>query len=199
MLRTSWESLGGFGLRPRRARKIRGVLGKHRGARAPGSGYSARMTTILAPIDFSPVSARVVAHAGVLAKALQARVVLLAVMIQPIFLKEYAPPPESLARVTAGNEQAAQRQLAAFTRQLARKKIPARSLLLQGSPRRLILDQARTLRAAYVVMGSHGHTAFFELIGGSTTQGVLKRAPCPVLVVPSQAPARASRRTTTRS
>jgi nucleotide-binding universal stress UspA family protein len=35
-------------------------------------------------------------------------------------------------------------------------------------------------------MGSHGHTAFYDLLVGSTTQGVLKKAPCPVLIVPAE-------------
>jgi hypothetical protein len=34
------------------------------------------------------------------------------------------------------------------------------------------------------VMGSHGHTALFELVLGSTTQAVLKGARQPVVVIP---------------
>jgi nucleotide-binding universal stress UspA family protein len=39
-------------------------------------------------------------------------------------------------------------------------------------------------------MGSHGHTALYDLIAGSTTTRVLKGAPCPVVVVPAQKIAR---------
>jgi nucleotide-binding universal stress UspA family protein len=35
------------------------------------------------------------------------------------------------------------------------------------------------------VMGSHGHTALYDLLVGSTTHGVLMRAQCPVVIVPS--------------
>jgi nucleotide-binding universal stress UspA family protein len=34
-------------------------------------------------------------------------------------------------------------------------------------------------------MGSHGHGALYHLFVGSVTTAVLKEAPCPVLVVPS--------------
>ena len=55
---------------------------------------------------------------------------------------------------------------------------------LTGAPVPLILEQAKALAADYIVMGSHGHTAFYDLLVGTTTHGVLKKAPCPVLVVP---------------
>jgi nucleotide-binding universal stress UspA family protein len=35
-------------------------------------------------------------------------------------------------------------------------------------------------------MGSHGHTAFYDLLVGSTTHGVLMRANCPVVIVPPE-------------
>uniref|UniRef100_UPI0040495246 universal stress protein n=1 Tax=Cephaloticoccus sp. TaxID=1985742 RepID=UPI0040495246 len=47
-----------------------------------------------------------------------------------------------------------------------------------------IIEQARKSRAAYIVIGSHGHSALYDLLAGSTATGVIKRAPCPVLVVP---------------
>ena len=36
-----------------------------------------------------------------------------------------------------------------------------------------------------LMMGSHGHSALYDLLVGSTTQGVLMRARCPVLIVPA--------------
>jgi len=37
------------------------------------------------------------------------------------------------------------------------------------------------------VVGSHGHGAFYDLLVGSTTHGLLLRASCPVLIVPAHA------------
>jgi hypothetical protein len=37
----------------------------------------------------------------------------------------------------------------------------------------------------HYVIGSHGHTAFHDLLVGGTASGVLKRATCPVVVVPA--------------
>jgi universal stress protein A len=44
------------------------------------------------------------------------------------------------------------------------------------------------------VLGSHGHTAFYDLLVGSTAAGVLKHAPCPVVVVPPPAPRKARKK-----
>ena len=53
-----------------------------------------------------------------------------------------------------------------------------------GIPVTAILGRAASTKARYIVMGSHGHGAMYDLLVGSTTHGVLKKAPCPVLVVP---------------
>lgn len=47
-----------------------------------------------------------------------------------------------------------------------------------------IVERAKTLRADYIVLGSHGHGAIFHLFSGSVVNGVLKHSPVPVLVVP---------------
>ena len=54
-----------------------------------------------------------------------------------------------------------------------------------GAPIQHIVRQAAS--ADYVVMGSHGHTALYDLLVGSTTHGVLMRAKCPVVIVPAAA------------
>lgn len=150
------------------------------------------MKTILAPIDFSSVSRKIVDHAAALAQATGARVVLLTVLMEPVFLAGYAPPPTALARLMVGHEASARRRLAALAARLTAAGVPASGRLLTGAPAVLIAEQARKLRADCIVIGSHGHSAFYELIVGSTTNLVLRRARCPVVVVP--APARRRRR-----
>jgi nucleotide-binding universal stress UspA family protein len=48
-----------------------------------------------------------------------------------------------------------------------------------------ILSEAEQHQASLIVMGSHGHGAFYELLVGSVTHGVMKGAHCPIVVVPS--------------
>lgn len=143
------------------------------------------MKTILAPIDFSAVSDVVVTEAAALARAHQGRVVLLSVVQPPAAMADYAPLLADIAEITAAGERNAARQLEKIEAKLAADCITTESVQLVGAPIPLIVEQAEKLDADYIVMGSHGHTALYDLLVGSTTHGVLMRAKCPVVIVPS--------------
>jgi nucleotide-binding universal stress UspA family protein len=141
--------------------------------------------TILAPIDFSPVSESVVREAISLARAQEGRVVLLnAIQVSPA-LNEYAPVLENLTEITAAGERNAARQLAQLAGELTAQGVVVETQQFTGAPIQQILEQADKLQADYIVMGSHGHTALYDLLVGSTTHGVLMRAKCPVVIVPT--------------
>ena len=48
-----------------------------------------------------------------------------------------------------------------------------------------LADEAEKLGAELIVMGSHRHGVLYHLFLGSTSESVLRRVPCPVLIVPS--------------
>jgi nucleotide-binding universal stress UspA family protein len=142
--------------------------------------------TILTPIDFSGITDSVVDEAIVLAKALGARVVLLNVLQPPVITSEYGPFMENIAEIVLVGEKAAAKQLVALQEKLGKLGIETDTLQFTGTPVPNILKQAEKLEADYIVMGSHGHTAFYDLLVGSTTHGVLLRTPCPVVIVPAE-------------
>jgi nucleotide-binding universal stress UspA family protein len=140
------------------------------------------MKTILAPIDFSNISDAVVDQAATLARAVDGRVILLAVIQPPVVMSEYAAMMD-IAEITAAGEKHAARQLDRLQERLT--DVASDTIQTLGSPIAHILDQSAKLKADYIVMGSHGHTAFYDLLVGSTTHGVLMRAKCPVVIVPA--------------
>jgi nucleotide-binding universal stress UspA family protein len=144
------------------------------------------MKTILVPVDFSPASRQVIAHAAALARALKARIVLLNVVQPPTVMSDYAPLMENIVEFVAIGEKAAAKRLAKLQASLSDEMVPASTALATGSPIQAIVDTAKKNAADFIVMGSHGHTALYDLVVGSTTHGVLKRATSPVVVVPSQ-------------
>jgi nucleotide-binding universal stress UspA family protein len=143
------------------------------------------MKTILAPIDFSRVSTAVVQEATSLARAMDGRVVLLAVIQPPAVVTEYAAMVDNAAEIMAAGEKNAARELEKIEEQVRADFVQVESVQVVGAPVANIVDQADQLGADYIVMGSHGHTAFYDLLVGSTTHGVLMRAQCPVVIVPS--------------
>ncbi|MCL4720932.1 MAG: universal stress protein [Gammaproteobacteria bacterium] len=58
--------------------------------------------------------------------------------------------------------------------------------MLTGRPAETIVDYASEKGAEMIVITTHGHSGLKHVLLGSTTEGVLRRATCPVLSVRSQ-------------
>lgn len=142
------------------------------------------MKTVLAPIDSSAAASDVVSVAGALAQALNAQVVLLTIVQPPVFTAEYTAILENIAELTAIGERTAEKYLGKWKDTLVAQGITVETAQFVGSPVVHIIEQANKHDADYIVIGSHGHTAFYDLLVGSTTHGVVKRTHCPVVVVP---------------
>jgi nucleotide-binding universal stress UspA family protein len=142
------------------------------------------MKTILAAIDFSPVSRAVVKVATELARAIRGRIVLINVVQPPVIATELAPLVGEVLQLTDELERGARRHLKRLQERLVAGGATVKAICCQGFPVTTILTRATQEEADYIVLGSHGHTAFYDLVAGSTASGVLKRATCPVVVVP---------------
>ena len=145
------------------------------------------MRRILAAIDFSDVSERVVREAATLAAALKLPLRLLHITVRPIVL---GPEVIPLSMAVEGNAEERMRQATAemliFGEAVAESANRPETIVLEGSPADAILQQARDGEACIIVMGSHGHGSLYHLFVGSVTLKVIQEAPCPVLVVRSQ-------------
>ncbi|MBL9187608.1 MAG: universal stress protein [Opitutaceae bacterium] len=153
------------------------------------------MKTLLVPVDFSRATEVVVAQAVDLAQAVSARVVLLHIILPPVIVAEYGALLGSIDEIRIAGEKAAAVKLERLQQQCERRGVKTETRQFTGAVVPLITDQAKALSADLIVIGSHGHTALYDLFVGSTTHGVLRRAPCPVLVVPpaKRTPARKTR------
>lgn len=143
------------------------------------------MKTVLAPIDFSAVSRRVIDEAIGLARAIGGRLVLLHVVSPGNFAPSEFAPPGARAAYIAQAEKQARDELSALQRNLRDAGVTAHVVHQVAQPGAGIIEQAERLEADYLVLGSHGHGAFYELIVGGTASRVLKLARCPVVIVPA--------------
>ena len=148
-----------------------------------GSQIPAGVKTIHAAIDFSSATKPVVAEAVTLARGRGARLVALHV-VQPTVVTDSEVWAQMKSEYDALTTAAAKKQLAELQKQLKSEGVMIEAQHIVGLPGPCILDQAVALKADYIVLGSHGHGAFYDLIIGSTASRVLKQAPCPVVVVP---------------
>jgi len=143
------------------------------------------MKTVLAPIDFSDASRRVIEEAIQLARSIGGRLVLLNIVSPTSAFPSEFDSTGTRAAYLAQAEKLARDELATLQRSLRDEGVTAHVVHLLAQPGPGILEQAERLEADYVVMGSHGHGAFYELIVGGTASRVLKMAKCPVVIVPA--------------
>jgi len=144
------------------------------------------MKSILVPVDFSDVTLKVVKAAIQLAKPFQSRITLMHVVeitpqilgIGPAPEAVPTPPLEELA------DSGATEELARLEELVTGVGLDSRSVEVQGAPVDLILSEAENSRVDLIVLGSHSRSPLYHLLVGGVIEGVLKRARCPVLVVP---------------
>jgi nucleotide-binding universal stress UspA family protein len=67
---------------------------------------------------------------------------------------------------------------------LEKASINVTPLLLRGPFIKTILDEADQMDADLIVVGSHGHGATYDIVVGSVSAGVIRKASHPVLVFP---------------
>lgn len=143
------------------------------------------MNTILVPIDFSDVTAQVVATARKFAAAFESRLFLLNVAEpEPDFVGFEAGPP-TVRMAVARDFKVEHQRLDELKTQCAASGVEVTALHIQGPIVEKILHEAGEQQAELIVMGSHGHGALYDLLVGSVTHGVIKDARVPVVVVPA--------------
>jgi nucleotide-binding universal stress UspA family protein len=161
------------------------------------------MKRILVPIDFSDVTLPVINLARQLAKALDAEIHLIHVkeltptafaagMLESGLagMPELAPvsgvpvPRSDSMAQTIPESDRQKSQLVQWQKEIEQAGIKVTMHQRAGAVAEEILNQADALNADLIVMGRHGHGAVYHLLMGSATEGVLKHAPRPVLLVP---------------
>ena len=70
---------------------------------------------------------------------------------------------------------------------IAASGLATETVVHDGDPRSVIVDEAEDWKADLIVMGSHGYTGIKKWLLGSVAQSVVSRAPCSVEVVRSRA------------
>jgi nucleotide-binding universal stress UspA family protein len=142
---------------------------------------------ILVPVDFSESAAKVLEWAAHLAREHQSRIVLLNVYHLPVEFQQLEGaylPPDFWSNVKSEAEQ----QIGRYQAMLRGRGLDVESVVREGYPATVILDEAESLEADLIVIGTHGHTGLKHLLLGSIAERVVQKATCPVLTVktPSQ-------------
>ena len=139
--------------------------------------------TILLTTDFSDTATKAVEPAVTLARRFGARLVL-------VFVEEDRLPPLVVEYMAVGVEDVLSQQVDRARERLEEysaahlQELEEIELVVGvGTPHVEIVRLAEEKKADLVVMATHGRGFISHAILGSTAERVLRRAPCPVLVV----------------
>lgn len=143
------------------------------------------MKTIIALVNFSDLTPIIVKQTQKLAQAFQSHVILLhGLMSPPTVADPSSIPPTSNAEHTKETIEADFDKLGQLAKPLTENGIKVSMLELPDPSAEHIAQIAKRHEADLIIVGSHHHSAFYNLLVGSVTSDILKSATCSVLVVP---------------
>jgi nucleotide-binding universal stress UspA family protein len=136
---------------------------------------------ILVPTDFSESALKALRYGISFAREFGSELLLLHV-VEPVAIGYgsdlFPVPMAEVFEEMSGHARVEIGKLAAFTRE---KGVAARELVVQGKPSSEVLRIAAEEEVDLIVVGTHGKGLLDKAIFGSTTERVVRRAPCPVL------------------
>lgn len=145
------------------------------------------MKSILVAVDFSEITDRVVQATVNLAKAVESKVMLLHVAPREpdvfghqLTRKVITEPVPKDARERYDN-------LMDCAKRIEDAGVDVTPLLVRGDRVRAIMREVDKVEADLIIMGAHGRGGLYKRLVGSVSEGVMREAKCPVLIIPSKA------------
>jgi nucleotide-binding universal stress UspA family protein len=161
----------------RQKRKVPARRGK------PAYRPSIHIQRILVPIDFSEHSKNALKYAIPFAEKFNASIDLIYVVEPTIYPADFSfgqigfPNVEEELRVRGSAELEN-----LMTKEIA-GKVNSRKIVRTGKPFYEINQYAMEENISLIIIATHGHTGMEQILFGSTAEKVVRKAPCPVLVV----------------
>ena len=143
------------------------------------------MKTIIALVDFSDITPRVIEQATLHARTYGARLILVHVVpAEPAVVEFGIASPTLLQPPSERRIERDYNQLLTLRDSLADSGVPVSAQQLEQADVRKVAALCHNLEADLIVVGTHHHSALYQFFIGTYTADILEKAHCPVLVVP---------------
>lgn len=143
---------------------------------------------IVCPTDFSEPAELALRHALEMARGTPAALHLVHVVEPSSAPMGFAPRvAEEMMEIQQSQEQYAHKQLEDLAHKpwLRDPGVDLRTEVLVGNPADAIVEYGREEQADLIVTATHGDTGWRRWVFGSVAEVVVRKAPCPVLVIPA--------------
>lgn len=143
-----------------------------------------KFENILMPVDFSEPSINALGYAISLAACFGAKLHLVHVVNTKIEAVGFYVPHMSFEKLDDAMRASAREMLDKFAKKHLGSFVNCEKNILEGEPNTEILKYAGERNIDAIVIGTYGTGYIDKLFFGSTTERLLKKASCPVMVVP---------------
>lgn len=142
------------------------------------------LQTILVPVDFSDLAVDVIQMSVNLAQAFNSKIRLIHVMSRQYpYYVGLEMGTEILQDIQVEDFEKLENDLKAMELFIREKGIEVSSALLEGKPVPEIIKESDRIEADLIIIGSETLGLFSRTFLGSVSEGVLRKAKCPVLIV----------------
>ena len=150
-----------------------------------GPTNTIRLERILVPIDFSEPSKKALRYAISFAKHFGAELVVEYVVEPAVYPADFSFGQMGIPNIEKELRERGKQELRRLLEEDIAGQVSAKAVIRTGKPFLEIIDVARDQDVDLIIIATHGHTGVEHIIFGSTAEKVVRKAPCPVLVVRS--------------
>ncbi len=137
------------------------------------------LKNILVPLDLSEMSLKALRYAVPFTEQFGGKITLLHVLKPPACTSDFPyPGPGGLDHLDV-----MERRLEKIRHAEIPEDVPVEFMVRQGFAFENIIQAAHDIHADLIVASTHGYTGLSRVLIGSTAENIVRRAPCPVLVV----------------
>jgi nucleotide-binding universal stress UspA family protein len=141
------------------------------------------ITSLLVPTDFSPSATKAFHLALQIAKGNNAMIHVLHVVEPVVYPADWNYAQVGFADIEQDLVQTSEEQLQKLVTEANNAGVEIVTACKRGRASEEICSYALENTTSIIAIGTHGHTGLEHFLFGSTTERVLKKAPCPVLSV----------------
>jgi nucleotide-binding universal stress UspA family protein len=150
---------------------------------------------VLVPLDGSEAAETALPHAIAVASRFRSTLTLVHAAETA---RARVVPPSGTTRLTESEQEVGQAYLENVAARCALGSTAVLTVQLAGSPADVIVQHAGRADVDLIVMSTRGRSGFERLLLGRVADEVRRRAPCPMLIVPTRAPRMQERQPTYR-
>ena len=140
---------------------------------------------ILVPIDFSDYSKKALHYAVPFARQFNATIYLLYVVEPTIYPADFSFVQIGMPNVENELRTKGEQELQELITNEIKGAVPSEAFVKVGLPFVEVVSFAKDEKIELIIVATHGHSGVEHVLFGSTAEKIVRKAPCPVLVVRS--------------